>query len=546
MFDVPLEIRNLLHKYQRLLRAYNTKRVELPLSVIAVTLSCTPRYARTLLSRMQAEGWVLWSTKPGRGALGHLECRLDVAALQSMKTRDFVLREKVSDIKNESRTTSQIKGYHYKIEYYRPLMPLIPSVHLARAERHLLQMVHAGLTRWTPGNSNPVPGLAHTIRISEDGLVWTFNLRRGLIWHNGEAANTEQLRQIIESYIGSPGLPYVICVSAQKYKIRLHLSQPDYRLAQRLANPIYALAHPDNRTCGLGPFRVHEHTDQKMVLKRFINWYGEKPQASEVVYETTLQSESDWSSVRLLTPDSQLLSEKKANTDTTDSFLFLTFNRKDYKLNIQQINYLHSMIKTLVTCLKNNPGVHSLPDWLLIKDKFANEVTLPHSISMAYFRTKETEFFVSLLKKNLRYRNCSLKLTAVNDTHWLLPTEIWADKDMYLGYLLSEPEVLFSFEERYRHSAMLQKIWPDHLQYKINILLDRYVCKPQDEYLNRVKRMVRYGVRHSWITPLWSHKHKIEYPESVHIGVLYSQCWPDFTQIWTDAEIMPYMIDDSF
>src|SRR5262249_49935978 len=47
-------------------------------------------------------------------------------------------------------------------------------------------------------NAQPVPGLPESPSTSPDGLVWTFKLRRGVKFHNGEDFTPEAIRYSIE------------------------------------------------------------------------------------------------------------------------------------------------------------------------------------------------------------------------------------------------------------------------------------------------------------------------------------------------------------
>ncbi len=173
-----IEKGSLLRRYNRLLAKYSTHRHELSLAHIADTLACTARYARSLLQEMQEEGWLIWRSRPGRGALGVLQCQMSVAALENMLGSNTPAAE-VKSVPENHGTCYSRDGFHYHISFYRPLQAPVPSIHTDRAGRHILQMVHAGLTRHLPEQAEPVPCLAHTIRVSDDGLSWHFMLRRG-------------------------------------------------------------------------------------------------------------------------------------------------------------------------------------------------------------------------------------------------------------------------------------------------------------------------------------------------------------------------------
>ncbi|MBW2148111.1 MAG: polyamine ABC transporter substrate-binding protein [Deltaproteobacteria bacterium] len=49
-------------------------------------------------------------------------------------------------------------------------------------------LIYSGLVRFKPGDINPAnvePDLAESWEVSEDGLTWTFHLRKGVQWHKG-------------------------------------------------------------------------------------------------------------------------------------------------------------------------------------------------------------------------------------------------------------------------------------------------------------------------------------------------------------------------
>ena len=56
----------------------------------------------------------------------------------------------------------------------------------------IYKQIHAGLTDY--GRDGLLaPGLAQSWSVSEDGLVWTFNLREGLFWSDGHVLNAEDI-----------------------------------------------------------------------------------------------------------------------------------------------------------------------------------------------------------------------------------------------------------------------------------------------------------------------------------------------------------------
>ena len=58
----------------------------------------------------------------------------------------------------------------------------------------LHQFISEGLTKIDPKTKQPVPGLAEKYEISEDGLTYTFHLRDGIKWSNGEAITANDFK----------------------------------------------------------------------------------------------------------------------------------------------------------------------------------------------------------------------------------------------------------------------------------------------------------------------------------------------------------------
>jgi len=63
---------------------------------------------------------------------------------------------------------------------------LDPQVVTAYTDQNILLALFEGLTAIDERTSRPVPAAAQSWEISEDNLVWTFHLRPGLRWSNGE------------------------------------------------------------------------------------------------------------------------------------------------------------------------------------------------------------------------------------------------------------------------------------------------------------------------------------------------------------------------
>jgi len=529
-----IEKGSLLRRYNRLLAKYSTHRHELSLAQIADTLACTARYARSLLQEMQEEGWLIWRSRPGRGALGVLQCQMSVAALENMLGINAPATEAKSvPVKQGSYYSSD--GFHYYISFYRPLQAPVPSIHTDRAGRHILQMVHAGLTRHLPEQAEPIPCLAHTIRASEDGLSWHFMLRRGLVWHNGEPLDPAQLQTQLQRYAGGPGLPHVTDVIVQDYVLIMHLNQPDAMLLYRLASPVYALSHPENGVVGLGPFQLGTHSDAQMILTRAPSWHGEMPQASEIVYNTPLTATPSPALVRLDTPRSQLTPEPMITRESSDAFYYVTFNQRRGRLSQAQQAVIRQITRSLARALmEREETLAPLPEWLQPDTEAPAQALLPATLNITYFRSTEMKKLVDELIKSLRYRGCTVNTNPISVSHWLLPNQRWEEEDICLGFLRFDQHETFSLEERYRHSEMWTWFW-GHAQWLRGVqLLDRINAGPAARHGARIRRMMRFLKSHHLVVPLCAQRYRLTTPACIKNIACYAQEWPDYSRIWTD------------
>ncbi len=535
IFNSAAKKGSLLRRYNRLLTKYNTHPNELSLAQIADTLACTSRYARSLLHEMQEEGWLAWNSRPGRGALGVLQCRVNVAALQMLLAGEHQTAETKSVPVAVDPCVSD-DGYHYIISFYRPLLTPVPSVHVDRAGRHVLQMVHDGLMRHLPGQREPVPGLAHTVRISDDGLCWRFMLRRGLIWHNGEPVAPEQLLVALQRYVGGPGLPHVEAATVHDHVLTLRLRQRDIMLPWRLANPVYALSHPDHGAIGLGPFRVSEHTKTRMVLSRSATWYGETPQAAEIIFNTPLNNAPLPFEVHLDTPRSLLMQDAVLCKQSTDAFYYLFFNMQRARLTPEQQRVIRIITRSITaTLMQNEENMIPVPDWMqqTAADSSVAEA-LPASLNLIYFRSPKLTKLVDALQKSLSYRGCRLNITAVNVNHWLLQDNIWEEQDFCLAFMRFGHYPEFSMEERFRHSVIWRWFWGAEPWLRAIATLDKINAGLAPYYHQRIQRLLRFMIHHGLLAPLFSQRYRLMAPPSIHGIACYSQIWPDFTRLWTD------------
>lgn len=138
------------------------------------------------------------------------------------------------------------------------------------------------------------PALAESWQNSDDGLSWTFKLRKGVTFHDGSPFSAQDVvysfEQILDpdnGFIGGRTLSFVHSVEAvDDFTVRFNLSRPNMDLPIILAIPITsAMIAPAGQTVetlienpvGTGPFKFKEHIPlERAVVTRNENYWNDR------------------------------------------------------------------------------------------------------------------------------------------------------------------------------------------------------------------------------------------------------------------------------
>lgn len=167
-----------------------------------------------------------------------------------------------------------------------------------------------------PGHSRIVPGLAESWQISEDGLVYTFQLRQGVLFHNGEELTSDDVLFSFDRMLdpatqalNSDFLNMIEGAEARldgrvdytrglqelgRYTIAITLSAPFAPFLPGLATPACSIYNRKAteaagrdfgaQPVGTGPFRLERwHFDYKIVLSAFDAYYQGPPSLERLI-----------------------------------------------------------------------------------------------------------------------------------------------------------------------------------------------------------------------------------------------------------------------
>jgi peptide/nickel transport system substrate-binding protein len=186
---------------------------------------------------------------------------------------------------------------------------LDPHVATSLNDFRILVNLYEGLVRFRDGSLDIAPSLAERWTVSDDGLTYRFELKRGVRFHDGSAFDAEAVRFNLERML-DPAHPYhdtgpfplafffepireieVI----DSHRIALHLKEPFAPLLANLAYPTGLMVSPEavrargagfgRHPAGTGPFRfVGWDPRRRVVLERNDDYHGPQPPLRTLVF----------------------------------------------------------------------------------------------------------------------------------------------------------------------------------------------------------------------------------------------------------------------
>lgn len=197
--------------------------------------------------------------------------------------------------------------------------------------RSMIEMIFDGLVA-ADAKSELRGELASGWDVSPDGKQWTFQLRKGVRWHDGREVTAEDVKFTYDTVIDPNSKPTVAKADyaaiervevVDPYTVRFHLSRPYAPFLSRLVlgiAPKHLLQGQDLATApfnrqpvGTGPFIFERWTQgDSVVLKRNPDYFGAKPRIEKLVWK--------------IVPDSNVLALQASNGEVDGAPIF---NPKD-------------------------------------------------------------------------------------------------------------------------------------------------------------------------------------------------------------------------
>jgi peptide/nickel transport system substrate-binding protein len=227
---------------------------------------------------------------------------------------------------------------------------LDPHYAVAAGTKEILFNIFEGLVK-PDKNGDLNPAVADSYTISEDGLTYTFHLRKGVKFHDGSAVTAEDVLYCIEKNADtSAGDANISAFSniknyyadGENIVIELNVKDPDFLEYMTMA--IIPAGNTDAATnpIGTGPYKYVSRTPQEnIILEAFDDYYGEKANIKNVTLKIVADADSVvmnllGGSVDLYARISSTQVAQLANSD---------FNILEGTMNLVQALYLNNNVE---------------------------------------------------------------------------------------------------------------------------------------------------------------------------------------------------------
>lgn len=259
--------------------------------------------------------------------------------------------------KSESTTENElsknpVEGGTIKVGISQDLDSLDPHLAVSAGTKEVLFNIYEGLVK-PDSEGNLVGAVAEKNEMSDDAKVYTFTLRDGVKFHNGNPVTAEDVKYSIDRCADtSNGEPLVSAYSIiesvnilDEKTVEIRLTEPNTEFLAYMTTAIVPKDYEDLDTApvGTGPFKYESRTpEENVVLVKNEDYWGEKAHLDKVEFRivsdadmlvTNLKGGSIDMAMRLTTVQAAELTEG--------------FHIEEGTMNLVQALYLNNAVEPL-------------------------------------------------------------------------------------------------------------------------------------------------------------------------------------------------------
>mgnify|MGYP000249432855 FL=1 len=199
---------------------------------------------------------------------------------------------------NNGKTGEPVKGGEITVGIAQDLDDsLDPHQTVAAGTREVLFNIFEGLVK-PNSDGEMIPAVAEKYTLSEDGTTYTFTLREGVKFHNGQTVTAEDVVYSINRCAAVPGGQEKLLVAAfsavksvealDEKTVAVTIAQRDLEFISYMTAAIIPADYENQDTApvGTGPFKFVSRTPQQdFVMERFEDYWGAPVWLDKVTYK---------------------------------------------------------------------------------------------------------------------------------------------------------------------------------------------------------------------------------------------------------------------
>lgn len=221
----------------------------------------------------------------------------------------------------------------------------------AAGTREVLFNIYEGLVKAT-ATGEYVPAVASDSTVSEDGLTYTFTLREGVRFHNGDTVTAEDVKYSFETCAETTvdtalaaALSAVQTLSTEGDTVTITLAEPNPDFLSYVGM-VYIV--PDDYTeqstapVGTGPFQfVSRSVQENLVMEKFADYWGEPAYLDKVTFKIFEDANALMSALSAESVDLAVhLTIDQVNTLSAE-----TYKTLEGTMNLVQALYLNNAVE---------------------------------------------------------------------------------------------------------------------------------------------------------------------------------------------------------
>ena len=250
------------------------------------------------------------------------------------------------------KSKKPVEGGSIKVGISQDLDSLDPHRAVSAGTKEVLFNIYEGLVK-PDSDGNLIEALAESYEISEDAKVYTFTLREGVKFHNGDAVTAEDVKYSIDKCADtSNGDPLVSAYSIverveipDEKTVEIYLSEANTEFLAYMTTAIVPRDYEelDTDPIGTGPFKYDSRNPQEnVIIVKNEDYWGEKAHLDKVEFRVVADADMLVTNLKGGSIDMAMRLTVSQAAELTEGF-----HVEEGTMNLVQALYLNNSVEPL-------------------------------------------------------------------------------------------------------------------------------------------------------------------------------------------------------